>query len=133
MRERGYINKNGKFIPLLPIDELCEEIKVKFEHEEEILGYLREENERLKSEHYKDEELAKMKEAYDRMKDEYGLGFPISRDEYSAIKTWIEGHHHYTQTAIGGAYSYEFTPTSIGIVGKVKCTCGASFTFRELD
>ena len=34
--------------------------------------------------------------------------------------------------SVGGVYSYHFTPTSIGTVGKVKCSCGAEFTFQDL-
>ena len=34
--------------------------------------------------------------------------------------------------AIGGGMTYIFTPTSIGTVCKVKCSCGEEFCFREL-
>ena len=33
---------------------------------------------------------------------------------------------------IGGRYSYEFVSTSIGVIGIVKCNCGAKFTFQDL-
>ena len=34
--------------------------------------------------------------------------------------------------AIGGTFTYEFIPTSIGTIGTIKCTCGDSFTFEDL-
>lgn len=47
----------------------------------------------------------------------------------------IKEKHFCTQYggAIGGSYSYTFTPTSLGTVGEIKCTCGDKFCFRELD
>ena len=35
--------------------------------------------------------------------------------------------------AIGGAFTYKFTPTSIGITGEVIAPNGESFTFKELS
>lgn len=66
------------------------------------------------------------------------VSFDITKEEDKAINAWVKNHifnrhqgHHYGG-AIGGTYEYIFTPTSIGEVGTIKCTCGDSFTFREL-
>ena len=95
--------------------------------------YLRKENERLKDEHYKDEELVKMKEQCEKMKREYFLGFPISEEEDKKIKEWIKTRPDYNEGAIGGRYTYKFTPTSIGVIGTiVDGMTDEKFTFREL-
>lgn len=66
------------------------------------------------------------------------ISFNISKKEWEAIKQWQEKHikekHNGNDYAgaIGGRYTYEFTPTSIGDIGAIKCGCGAEFTFKEL-
>lgn len=35
--------------------------------------------------------------------------------------------------AIGGAYTYEFTPTSIGLVVKVSCCCGETIDISDYN
>ena len=50
---------------------------------------LEKENKRLKSDAYKDEELTKMKSEYDRMKEDYFLGFPISKEEWEQVQYQI--------------------------------------------
>ena len=98
--------------------------------------YLRNENARLKSEAYKDEELAKMKERYDKMSEHYYLGFPISEEEDEKIKKWKDKMIE-TQPgnggAIGGRFRYEFIPTGVGTIGTVIDTfTGERFCFRDL-
>ena len=94
---------------------------------------LREENERLKSEAYKDEELAKMKEEYERMIDDYQSGFAISEEEEKKIAEWIETLPKANTGAIGGRFRYSFFPTSIGTVGEVfDSITGKKLVFHEL-
>lgn len=55
----------------------------------------------------------------------------VQRDE---VKEWSSKHNREKHMvseetvryagAIGGAYTYEFTPTSIGVAVSVKCSCG---------
>jgi len=35
--------------------------------------------------------------------------------------------------AIGGAITYSFTPTGIGIIIKIKCACGSELDLTETD
>lgn len=93
--------------------------------------YLEEENERIKSEKYKDEELNKMKTEYERMKDDYYRGFPISEEEKKKIGEWMD-------KVIGdepdmkmncARFHYEFYPTPIGVVGTVV----DSFTKQKFE
>lgn len=76
--------------------------------------------------------------------DNLKYGFPISENEHESIQAWIKNHDeekhgadykngkYRNSGAIGGAYTYEFTPTSIGTFGRVRCSCGRCFDFREL-
>lgn len=98
--------------------------------------YLLKENERLKSDAYKDEELRKMKERYDSMKDGYYRGFPISEEENKKINKWIDKivkKYPAGKATISGRYTYIFFPTSIGVSGKIKDNIsGEEFEFQEL-
>lgn len=66
------------------------------------------------------------------------MTFSISQKEWEVIKQWQEKHikekHNGNDYAgaIGGRFSFEWIPTSIGEVGTVKCSCGEEFTFQEL-
>lgn len=98
--------------------------------------YLRKENARLKEEAYKDEELAKMKERYDRMSDDYYRGFPISEKEAEKIHEWQDKllkEHPGNAGAIGGRFRYEFIPTGMGVAGTViDSFTGEKLQFQEL-
>ena len=98
--------------------------------------WLREENERLKSEAYKDEELSKMKERYDQMSNDYYRGFSISEEEDKKIHEWI-GKQTDKRPGIGGVsggrFTYQFTPTGLGTFGIViDGFTGDKFTFQEI-
>ena len=95
--------------------------------------YLRKENERLKGKAYKDEELAKMKEQYEKMKADYYRGFTISEKEEAKILNWKNSLPQANEGAVGGRFKYEFVPTSIGVIGTVVDSfTGKKFTFKEL-
>ena len=97
--------------------------------------YLLEENKRLKSEAYKDEELSKMKDQYDKMNADYYRGFPISENENNKINEWIDKiskEYPGNEGAIGGRFEYEFIPTGVGTFGKIiDSISGKSFSFQE--
>lgn len=87
----------------------------------------------------KDKEIQKLKNEIKKLKEERVYSFSITFEEKAAIKEWINKHakekhggDDYAGT-IGGRYTYEFTPTSIGDVGVIKCNCGEGFCFRELS
>lgn len=67
-----------------------------------------------------------------------GWAFSIFPEEAEKIIAWQENHikekHNgksYVGT-IGGRFSYEFTPTSLGDIAVVKCSCGGEFCFRDI-
>ena len=94
---------------------------------------LRKENAKLKSEHYKDEKLQYMLKRLKAMEKEYYRGFPITENEKKQIDNFINKYRGKNFGAIGGAFTYKFTPTSIGIFGEVIAPNGESFTFKELS
>lgn len=108
------------------------------------ISYLEKENKKLKDEKYKDLELQKMKKELEDMKKECYNGFPITEEEKKKIEEWKNKHeqeNHGLKTlkeknsfggAIGGTYTYEFIPTSIGVIGIIKCSCGEEFTFSDI-
>ena len=127
------------------LEKCFDVIRKKNKRQEDRIKYLEEENKKLKDEQYKDEELLKMKNSLDRMKEEYRLGFPITKEEKESIDKWIEKHErekHGLVTnelrkkasgAIGGRYFYKFIPTSIGVIGEIYCHCGEKFCFCKLE
>ena len=126
------------------VTQTLDAIKREFDSQNAHIIYLQNQNKKLKEEHYKATELQKMKEELERVRADMYRGFPISAEEEKRIKEWQDKHDaevHGLKTlkervraggCIGGRYSYEFVSTSIGVIGIVKCNCGAKFTFQDL-
>ena len=129
----SYDEKTGKIIfkTIHPLDESLDSIKTRFEEliqaNQSLFGQLQE----LKQEKWADERLIEMKDKLKTMSEEYYRGFPISAETESRINEWKKNHRH-NGGAIGGTFTYEFIPTSIGTIGTIKCACGDSFTFEDL-
>jgi hypothetical protein len=126
------------------LDACLDQIKEINEYKDTRIKALEDENKKLKDEHYKNEELQKLVEANKRLSDEMKYGFPITEEENEAITKWRTAHikkKHWdsknkcpkSQGAIGGGFTYEFIPTSIGVIGTIKCSCGESFCFCEMS
>jgi len=125
------------------VDEALQKIKDTLDSQECIIERLRDDNKSLKEENYKDVELQEMEKRLNKALEDYRRGFPISEKEYENLKEWQNNHimtKHWdiknnrpkSFGAIGGNFTYEFIPTSIGTLGTVKCSCGECFTFQEL-
>lgn len=122
-------------------ENICKHIQKQAERNRYEIERLRGRIKELEDEHWKDNELQSMKEQYDEMKKDYYRGFPISKEEKEKINAWINKHekekHPHSENgfprggAIGGCYSYIFVPTSIGVFGHIKCSCGEEFSFQE--
>lgn len=131
-------------ITVYDFDKCIDALKQRNDDQISRIKYLEAENKKLKDKSYKDNELKKMKDSLEQMKKDYWRGFPISEDEEKSINKWKENHEteiHGVTTlnqklkrggCIGGNYSYHFIPTSIGVSGKIKCSCGAEFEFCEI-
>lgn len=135
---------SGEWCTVYELDKALKAIKLRHMHDMDSIERLKEENKRLKEEKYKDNELLLMKTKLEKMEQDYYRGFPISEEEQKSIIEWMNRHDeeahgcHSTQDklkrggSIGGIYKYEFIPTSIGTIGTIKCSCGASFTFQDM-
>ena len=70
--------------------------------------------------------------------DKKGWLFGVFPEEAEKIIAWQEKHRkeiHYAKDYMGYRgcrFSYEFTPTSLGDIAVVKCSCGGEFCFREI-
>ena len=93
---------------------------------------LKKENAELKSEHYKDEQLSNIKDKLNKMEKDYYRGFPISEEEEEQINKFQDKYRKY-YGAIGGAFTYKFTPTSIGVIGEVIAPNSESLIFKDLS
>ena len=134
---------DGVMTHVAPFDEAVRSIKAHIQSVEKRNGYLEKENKRLLDEHFKDEELSKMKEELAEARKELNRGFPVSEDEWNRLKEWQRQHEEEVHGAdyanrkymkcgaIGGNYTYKFVPTSIGTFGTCICSCGAEFDFQE--
>ena len=126
------------------IDDFFNDLKRALRGKDLRIKYLEEQNCELHDEAYKDKELTRMKATVNEMEEDYYRGFPISQEEQDKIDEWREIHEKEVHNChnideklrragcIGGTYTYEFTPTSIGTIGLVKCSCGARFTFQDI-
>lgn len=139
----SYNLEKGEHITVHPFEECLMAMQKRYQDAEAAIEKLEKENKALKDEHYKDGELQRIQEELTSLKRARYRGFPISEEEQEKIKKWQKEHdkevHGVTDIkgyltkagAIGGDYTYEFVPTSIGTFGSVKCTCGAKFEFQE--
>lgn len=112
---------------------MLDAIKETLEAREDTEKYLREELQKARDEAYASDEMQQMKAELKEAKADLYRGFGISEEESKAIAEWQRKHDaevHGLDTdmkrlhaggAIGGGYSYEFTPTSIGVVAICKC------------
>lgn len=126
------------------IDTFVEDIKHELQGKDIRIEYLEKQNQELRDEKYKDNELSRMESELKTMQEDYYRGFPISEEGQKSIREWMNKHDeevHHARTlddklklggCCGGRYTYEFTPTSIGTIGTVKCSCGAKFTFQDM-
>ena len=87
----------------------------------------------------KDEEIQKLKTENETLRRREYTSFVITPEEREFINNWKAAHVAESPNCggykgpIGGNWSYEFTPTSIGDLGIIKCSCGAEVIFKELS
>ena len=118
-------------------DELKNNINNRIDIYEQRNRTLQEENAALKDEHYKDNEIKRLKQENDELREALLRGFEISKTEDEKLKAWQKKHIEEKHGgngrcgAIGGRFSYEFIPTGIGTFGTCKCICGEKFDFQE--
>lgn len=111
--------------------ELFEPIEKELKSKDYVINYLKGRVKTLEDELFKDDEIKRLQEENKKLIDEIRDGFYISKEEWKEIHKFLKDKQT-CSGAIGGDVTYSFTPTSIGIIGTVRCW-DDEFTFRELD
>ena len=136
--------KTGKMLHVHTFDECIAILNHRYNRMKENLYHANQEIKKLLSEHYKDEEITRLKKRIEELEATPEYGFQISAKQYEQIREWMVQHdlekhncsknkRHNLDGAIGGRYTYSFVPTTIGTIGSVQCSCGDKFTFMERD
>lgn len=96
-------------------------------------GALEQENEQLKSEHYKDEEIARLNDRIKQLEEESLYGYPITKERRNKIMEIQTKHEREKHDRKGiGYFNYCFEDTSIGTFGWAECCdCGEKIMFLE--
>ena len=134
---------DGEYMEVETVDKCMRMLRYRFDDQKKTIDNLRNQIKELTDSQYKDKKLQEMKAELNKMQREYNRGFPITDDEWKASETGKEEHdrevpgltecNERVGGAIGGRYTFEFIPTTIGIIGTIKCgDCGEKLTFREL-
>lgn len=139
-----YLDKDNKLRVVNSLESSLDNIKYIVEKKDSEIKYLKNKVKELENEHFKDNELKEMQNKLDKMREDCNRGFIITEEEKKSIEDWSNKHikkKHWdkknncpkSQGAIGGLFTYEFIPTSIGVIGTIKCGCGAEFCFCEMS
>ncbi len=63
--------------------------------------------------------------------------FNLTKEQQEQLAVWEHKHKDACTMkyfgAIGGRYTYSFTPTSLGVVFTVECSCGEKKDLTEYD
>lgn len=63
--------------------------------------------------------------------------FYLDKEQETKINTWIKNHEKSCNlsrlSAIGGAYTYLFTPHSLGVTVEVKCACNKKIDVTDYE
>ena len=134
----------GETIKVFSFDDCLKAMKRRYQDAEVTIERLTEENKRLKSEHYQNEELKRMQAELSTMRRDLYRGFPIEEKTLISVRDWQKEHDISVHAVgdeekcltkanvLGPDYVYEFVPTPIGTFGTVKCAaCGAKFEFQK--
>lgn len=123
--------KNGDFLNVPPFEEIIKLLNARYDYTVSRVDTLETQVKKLKDKHFEGTELGKLKEERDNFRKLYYQSFYLTDEEKENVEQWRKEHekndkeHCHYQT-------YCFTPTELGIVGIVKCSCGKDYTFREL-
>ena len=128
--------ETGEFVDVYDIEDCLRSIRIRNQFLEKRIKRLREENQRLKEDHYNDAEIMQLSYDLAKVIEDNSRGFPISEKEEKVIEAWKKNHerkvHHSSSDIPRAIYCYKFIPTSVGTYGVVICSCGAEFEFRKI-
>ena len=93
----------------------------------------------------KDKKIQELEDKIAELRSELGYSFRMTKEDWNRVREWQIQHQaekHGLKTskdrlaaggAIGGNWTFEFIPTSIGTVGTCICgSCKEEFKFQEL-
>ena len=134
----SFLDENKKVVKVETFDDAMNSIKLRYQSLQDIIEKLLRENQELRSGVFATNYVREALANAEKIRNEYRLGFPMTEEEVQKAEKWMKEHNESAHKgesfgAIGGQYTYEFTPTSIGVLCGVRCSCGAHITLTDLD
>ena len=113
------------------------------ENQESTISRLRERIKELEQESFRDKEIKRLNEENEKLRLKLRDSYYIPEQQNKKIEEWKEKHmkeKHWDALsnsplkmgAIGGNFSYEFTPTAIGTLLSCKCCCGEHMSLNDM-
>lgn len=108
-------NKIKNFgLQLYKTDELCDAIKVMSDNKDKQIAALKLKLSKIQDEKWKDEELCSLKSRIDELESRFC--FELTQEENRIAEDFIKSYNKNDFGAIGGAFTYKFTPTGVGTI-----------------
>lgn len=108
-------NKIKNFgLQLYKTDELCDAIRVISDNKDRQIDALKLKLSKIQDEKWKDEELRSLKSRIDELESRFC--FELTQEENRIAEDFIKSYNKNDFGAIGGAFTYKFTPTGVGTI-----------------
>lgn len=109
------MDKMKKFkLQLYSTDELCDAIRVISDNKDRQIDALKLKLSKIQDEKWKDEELRSLKSRIDELESRFC--FELTQEENRIAEDFIKSYNKNDFGAIGGAFTYKFTPTGVGTI-----------------
>ena len=95
-------------------DELCDAIRAISDNKDKQIDALKLKLSKIQDEKWKDEELRSLKSRIDEL--ESRICFELTQEENRIAEDFIKSYNKNDFGAIGGAFTYKFTPTGVGTI-----------------
>ena len=133
-----FTDENDDIVKVDTFDSAMNSIRLRYQKLQDRIERLSQENKELRNGVFATNCVREAMAEAEKIRNEYRLGFPMTEEEVQKAEKWIKEHNesaHITESfgAIGGQYTYDFTPTSIGVLCGLRCSCGAHITLTDLD
>ena len=124
-------DKIKKFkLQLYGTDELCDAIKVMSDNKDKQIDALKLKLSKIQDEKWKDEELRSLKSRIDELESRFC--FELTQEENRIAEDFIKSYNKNDFGAIGGAFTYKFTPTGVGTACSIVGPDGKEKFIRTL-
>ena len=133
-----FTDENDDIVKVETFDDAMNSIRLRYQKLQDTIKQLSQENKELKSGVFATNYVREAMVEAEKIRNEYRLGFPMTEEEVQKADKWTKEHTESAHKgesfgAIGGQYTYEFTPTSIGVLCGLRCSCGAHITLTNLN